>query len=497
MGTPQHGSDEAIDRLLLGLFNNELYFKGSNQRFPFLLRQIFDPSTVMSLSVKAAPTMEKGSLDMISGGVRVPARDVPHFAGRVSEISGISCRNLESIPDDSDAYFVINNEGPISAADIWIHGAPWFVSFFGASNLVPLQIRGKVANICTAFVSGIGRAVYRGENRLHKSVSSGLCRRFNTNNRDALRLIQQRHIREAQPGHPVEMSDASILFAMQHLGGLTNLIDFSLHPWIALYFACEGDEAMGEDGRLLVMDGPYDSADLAFYDQNSIDTSNIAYSRIHNQMGLLVEPATGEIDASNFRFVGIIRAEEKPLVLDMLRGLGITRETLFKDIFEFITVRQKTTEVPEEAWLSIMSEYIEKRLFCDVVQHCNSLLHQGGHPMDKVAAWYFRGMAHALMGNFDEAKQDMDMLRQAATENRVELSKVAAQNIALVDRACRSRPDPHKLFTRLDLTVDGPLVWVSFPGYRDLRDGGKADLIAYPGHIPNTWQHEARLRVGP
>lgn len=119
--------------------------------------------------------------------------------------------------------------------------------------------------------------------------------------------------------------------AIQHLGGLTNWIDFTENPLIALFFACfdeEGEES--EDGRIIV------GRESVLGD---IDKPQGRYVN-PLQGSVLVRPnCGGEIDIANSEGVKVIsipKTKKKEILWGLERKHGISFWSLFCDIHGYI-----------------------------------------------------------------------------------------------------------------------------------------------------------------
>ena len=113
-----------------------------------------------------------------------------------------------------------------------------------------------------------GGYIYRGERRCYPKVSSSLYRQYGIEAEHSdIEIVQKellvaakKHTRHLHQDFTVflnlsgqntgETIDFEILTELQHYGGSTNLIAFTLNYYIAFFFACDG--APDEDGRLIL-----------------------------------------------------------------------------------------------------------------------------------------------------------------------------------------------------------------------------------------------------
>ena len=110
------------------------------------------------------------------------------------------------------------------------------------------------------------RILYRGLPREDYEIESAMLRRMKSKdvNQDSF-ISANRHLIERAKikGHNIkdghEMEDLEIMAELQHYGAATCLIDFTVNPLIALWFACTDHfdkTATGETGQVVAMDTP-------------------------------------------------------------------------------------------------------------------------------------------------------------------------------------------------------------------------------------------------
>lgn len=114
-----------------------------------------------------------------------------------------------------------------------------------------------------------GTVVYRGQSSASHSLSSSLYRLCRTVAGDGVRITEA-HLATAEravlasargQGLGRRMTDGELLMVLQHHGIPTRLIDVSLQPMEALFFAVAGND--GAPGRLFVIDYQDDELSLA------------------------------------------------------------------------------------------------------------------------------------------------------------------------------------------------------------------------------------------
>ena len=124
--------------------------------------------------------------------------------------------------------------------------APWFMRWYCASSLIDPEIRELVHHLCRVWIQRWNRMVYRGEVKEFPSVRSTLSRQLNTTSVEAIQS-QKKH-NNSNAARRVGKEFRNIEAAVQHVGGVSNLIDFTSNIWTAAYFACR--EESDDTGRI-------------------------------------------------------------------------------------------------------------------------------------------------------------------------------------------------------------------------------------------------------
>ena len=123
-----------------------------------------------------------------------------------------------------------------------------------------------------------------------------------------------------------ETVDFEILTEIQHYGGKTNLIDFTIDYLVALFFACDGHH--DKDGRVILQKAD-EIQDMIKYPRNP-------RHRVAGQKSVFVRHPKGFIEPHKDNIV-IIPASLKKLILQHLRKYhGIFTETIYNDVYGFI-----------------------------------------------------------------------------------------------------------------------------------------------------------------
>ena len=193
------------------------------------------------------------------------------------------------------------------------------------------------------------RGIYRGEPKCFPRISSGLYRElYEIDDRYFdIRAAQRRRIKLARQYAPY-LSDADVLTRLQHLGGKTNLIDFTRDLNIALFFSSY--DWADRDGRVILMEEP-----LVRRDQREVVASYKLVPRGNPasmtdvQKSVWVEPRNGYIDEEDVTIVEIPSAL-KPEVQSHLRVVyGIKASTVYNDLSGFIRDQDRLRD-PEAEW---------------------------------------------------------------------------------------------------------------------------------------------------
>ena len=118
------------------------------------------------------------------------------------------------------------------------------------------DIQCKVRNIISEIEekAADGNYIYRGERECYCRVSSSLWRELHAHDGDKINynLIQESHLRDVRRyGEDHHQDDFELASKLQHVGGNSNLIDFTKSYLVALFFACDG--AHKKPGRVILL----------------------------------------------------------------------------------------------------------------------------------------------------------------------------------------------------------------------------------------------------
>lgn len=381
----------------------------------------------------------------------------------VSEVNRITGMPIDAqMPDDygGEADFCIQCTTAIEDVISHRYAAPWFMTWLAESSLAPVEVRDKAQAVARAEMGGLGAVVYRGESETFPMVRSGLSRQHDTKSPGALRELTREQVRRLKSGRGSrvllnQMSDLDVAVAYQHLGGKTNLIDFSWSPWVALYFACRG--APAKVGQLFCLDTSKCGASVTAH---SIFESGypLAQERLMNQLGVLVEPESGFLPSPLIRTLITIEPHEKPMFLELLERVHIKYEFLFDDLVARAQ-EYDGSKVSDLAWMYLMTERLAGGDFAGVWEEANRRATAEGFARD--SGLCYRGLANAFLGRLEEARADIDAL---IAHHKGPPIKAAEKNLRVIERAIEiGRADYVR--GKLDTAVEPQVVTVEISGY--------------------------------
>ena len=210
------------------------------------------------------------------------------------------------------------------------------------------DIQSKVRNIISEIEekASDGNYIYRGERKCYCRVSSNLWRELHAHERDKTDyndVIQESYLREARRyGGNLHQDDFELASELQHLGGETNLIDFTTDYLVALFFACDGSHK--KPGRVILL-----KQTERIKNKYKIKEPRSPINRVIAQKSMFVRPSRGFIEQRDIKTV-CVKAELKEPILTYLRKYhGIYTQTIYNDLHGYI----KHQEIHHKAY----SEY--------------------------------------------------------------------------------------------------------------------------------------------
>ena len=200
------------------------------------------------------------------------------------------------------------------------------------------DIQCEVRNIISEIVekAADGNYIYRGEPECYTQVSSSLWRQLQLTftlhdgvNFD-YNVIQESYLKDArQYRGDLYRDDFELASQLQHLGGSTNLIDFTADYLVALFFACDG--AHDKPGRVILFERAEDKSS-----RYKIKVPQHPINRITAQKSIFVRSSQGFIEQDEIKTV-CVKAELKESILTYLRKHhGIYTQTIYNDLQGYI-----------------------------------------------------------------------------------------------------------------------------------------------------------------
>lgn len=251
------------------------------------------------------------------------------------------------------------------------------------------------------------RGIYRGEPGHFPRISSGLYRQLYEIDDEFFHIgaAQQRRIELAQRYAP-DLSDDDVLTRLQHLGGKTNLIDFTRDLNIALFFASY--HSHDEDGRVILMEEPFALRGREMLAPYVLVPRGHPASMTDVQKSVWVEPRSGYIDEDDVTIIEIPRAL-KPEILSHLRVVyGIEASTVYNDLSGFIRDQDRLRD-PDAEWHAGMRA-------CEAGDHERALGFFGEYEQlveaPALRLDYYRGISYWHLDRKDEALDAMATFRR-------------------------------------------------------------------------------------
>ena len=287
--------------------------------------------------------------------------------------------------------------------------------------------------------SGDGGYIFRGERKTYKEhpyfgkVSSNLYRDFDVGDIQEfdIEVVQKEMLNGAKKhtGHlpltgdlprdfrPIlarmfsvreedtaETADFEILTEIQHYGGKTNLIDFTIDYLVALFFACDGHH--DKDGRVILQ-----KADEI---QGMIKYPRNPRHRVAGQKSVFVRHPKGFIEPHKDNIV-IIPASLKKLILQHLRKYhGIFTETIYNDVYGFIRNQDIHGDAYTQFYRGLTCQNradeatttkVKQQEYEKAITHYSESIKS---KPDNTVAYNNRGVSYGHIGDYNRAIEDFD-----------------------------------------------------------------------------------------
>ena len=201
-----------------------------------------------------------------------------------------------------------------------------------------------------------------------------------------------------------DVIDFEILTEIQHYGGKTNLIDFTIDYLVALFFACDGHH--DKDGRVILQ-----KADEI---QGMIKYPRNPRHRVAGQKSVFVRHPKGFIEPHKDNIV-IIPASLKKLILQHLRKYhGIFTETIYNDVYGFIRNQDIHGDAYTQFYRGVTchkradeatTTKVKQQEYENAIKHYSESIIS---KPDNTATYNNRGVAYYHIGDYNRAIEDYD-----------------------------------------------------------------------------------------
>ena len=244
--------------------------------------------------------------------------------------------------------------------------------------------------------SAQGEYIYRGESEQYDKISSTLYRRY-AEKIDAeyfdIQIAQQEMLEQVK-AYTDFTDETDLLTELQHFGGKTNLIDFTTDYLIALFFACDGSP--NKDGRVILLNKNSNQGIISSPKKNQ-------NNRVISQKSIFFQSPKGYLDEKDYAAIPIPKEMKQPL-LDYLRKYhGITRHTIYNDLFGYIKNQEKHQPAYVEFYIGLT--FAQKGEYEKAIKHYD----QAVSLSPQIAESYNnRGIAKSKLERYEEAIADFN-----------------------------------------------------------------------------------------
>ena len=208
------------------------------------------------------------------------------------------------------------------------------------------DIQRKIENVISEIEekAADGNYIYRGEPEWHEQVSSNLWRQFHqcrstfaSYDRASFDFctLQGAYLRDAREyGEDHHQDDFELASELQHVGGNTNLIDFTKCHLVALFFACE--KFHKKPGRVILL-----KQTEKIRNKYKIKEPQHPPNRVTAQKSVFVEHPSGVIEEDDIEEIICIRPSFKQPILTYLREKEcIYTQKIYNDLQGYIKHQQ-------------------------------------------------------------------------------------------------------------------------------------------------------------
>ena len=208
------------------------------------------------------------------------------------------------------------------------------------------------------------------------------------------------------------------LSEMQHLGSITNLIDFTTCPYRALFFAC--DKWPEHDGRIRVINPELVPA-LNYVEPTNQDVlipwGDYDYIRRDNgyprerakaQKSVFIHAKTGMLNPDLYEVISIPSRLKTEIREWLSVDLNINRRSIYPDTIGFVDNNRQTRSLE---FMFAAEQQLAKRNYESVIENCGKSTNEQTHSY----VYHIWGLAHLQLGETQEA---IDKFERALTIDR-------------------------------------------------------------------------------
>lgn len=425
----------------------------------------------------AIDAFQAGDVQMPPAGmVQLPV--VGGVDGVAAVLSGAGINLLPSLDADYEGDVLLWPEPrrPGVPVQVWpmLGAAPWYVRLLVEAEGIGANVAQCIqAAIGEQEASGRGR-VFRGEDGLYPEVASGIARKYQTSDPAVISSISERGLAHAR-GFVGRDRDSSDLRAdIQHLGGLTNKVDFSKNIWVAMYFASGGNAE--QDGRVWALDAAKAERTGIRIDQEP-SSAAMSAARMNNQSGVLAESRSGVIPRDVLQEVVRIPGSAKALIRSLVERMGITQNVLFPDILAHMDDEstENTVSVEElvRMWLGALQRGQSRRVIDESARLLETVDPKAPDVAKIVCGSYCGSLAAAIAGDIWRARHLMQQAVGALPE-RAGLPPALRKNRSIIRKGGSRRRMKASLrldpFEELWRIMSAPYRIKSVPSIKDASE---------------------------
>ena len=285
-----------------------------------------------------------------------------------------------------------------------------------------MSVREKIQEIEEKSASG--DYIYRGEpehyEENHGRISSSLWRLSAKHlwlNRDGgltfgMEDMHTLILKEARCYTESDKNDFDLLSEIQHYGGATNLIDFTIDYRIALFFACDGFPS--KSGRVILL-----SRTPAINEKYSIKEPRGPERRSIAQKSIFVQPPHGVIEDEDYCVIDIPKDLKTPILRHLRQYHGIFTRKIYNDLQGYI----KYQGIHQEAYIHLASGLFdttqgrlneEENYYNRAIMEINEAIKLNP---DFAEAYLARGMVYYNQGDYARAIEDLTHAIQLDSDN--------------------------------------------------------------------------------